>query len=235
LKFYRDKPRTLTVTAQLRPDGKDLVATCRLSADRTLKGSDTPQHTVHFTGSVRLSKQAAAPQTEPPVVRADGGPSVSHEDVYRLYFHGPAYRVVAEGWQDSGAAVAQLAADLPPNHEPADLPTVLTPRLLELCFQSAGLWDAGRTGLLALPGHVDRVLVYDAAAEATGAGPVVAVARALADGDTSGQGFDCLVLDGAGHVILRVEGYGTVPMPGTLPDEIRAPFQAMMSHVDVVP
>ena len=32
LKFYRDEPRTLTITALLRPDGDDLVAECRLSA-----------------------------------------------------------------------------------------------------------------------------------------------------------------------------------------------------------
>ena len=35
LKFYRDEPRTLTITALLRPDGDDLVAECRLSAERT--------------------------------------------------------------------------------------------------------------------------------------------------------------------------------------------------------
>ena len=81
---------------------------------------------------------------------------MARDDVYRLYFHGPAYQVVAEGWQDDGAAVAGSPTDLPPNHEPADLPTVLAPRLVELCFQTAGLWEAGRTGRLALPAHVER-------------------------------------------------------------------------------
>ena len=39
VKFYRDEPRTLTVTARVRPDGTDLVADCTLSAERTLPGT----------------------------------------------------------------------------------------------------------------------------------------------------------------------------------------------------
>jgi hypothetical protein len=129
--------------------GRDLVAECQLAADRTLPGSDVPRRTVYFTGSVRLSTQAAEQEKEQPLTLADGALVVSRAEVYRLYFHGPAYQVVAQGWQDRGAAVAQFAADLPPNHEPADQPTVVEPRLVELCFQTAGLWEAGRTGRLA--------------------------------------------------------------------------------------
>ena len=65
VKFYRDEPRTLTITALLRPDGDDLVAECRLTAERMLPGADKPQRTVHFTGSVRLT-------ADPPVIDDDG-------------------------------------------------------------------------------------------------------------------------------------------------------------------
>ncbi len=54
-----------------------------------------------------------------------------------------------------------MAADLPPNHQPADVPTVTDPRLIELCFQAAGVWEIGTTGILALPLHVDRVIPGD--------------------------------------------------------------------------
>ena len=112
LKFYRDEPRTLTVTALLRPDGDDLVAECRLSAERKVPGSDEPQRTVHFTGSVRLT-------AEPPALDADsvvpeGNSTLSPEQVYRLYFHGPAYQVVGEAWQHGDGAASRFAADLPP-------------------------------------------------------------------------------------------------------------------------
>ena len=69
LKFYRDEPRTVTVTALLRPDGDDLVAECRLSAERTLPGADQPQRTVHFTGSVRLTANP------PALADGDSGPT----------------------------------------------------------------------------------------------------------------------------------------------------------------
>jgi hypothetical protein len=227
LKFYRDEPRTLTVTALLGPDGEDLVADCSLAADRMLPGSVKPQRTVYFTGSVRLSPQARDTETDKPVSRADDAPAVAHDDVYRLYFHGPAYQVVAQGWQDDGTAVAQLASDLPPNHEPADLPTTLGPRLVELCFQTAGLWEAGRTGRLALPAHVGSVRLVGAPAEATGA--VVAVAREVSGGSGEPSSFDCAVLDEDGRVILRVEDYRTVALPAELPDDVRRPLETVMS------
>ncbi len=228
VKFYRDEPRTLTVTALVRPDGADLVADCSLAADRTLPGSDKPQRRIYFTGSVRLSTQARDAETATVVSRADDTPSVAHDDVYRLYFHGPAYQVVAEAWQGDEAAVARFATDLPPNHEPADLPTVLEPRLVELCFQAAGLWEAGRNGRLALPAHVGGVLLV-------GAAPVdmnstfVAVARPVTGGAAEPAGFDCAVFDDEGRVILRVEDYRTVALPGELPDEIRGPLEIAMA------
>ena len=39
--------------------------------------------------------------------------------IYRVYFHGPAYQVLAGVWRDGDATVGELAADLPPNHAPA--------------------------------------------------------------------------------------------------------------------
>jgi len=229
LKFYRDEPRTLTITALLRPDGADLVAECRLVAERMLPGSDTPQRQVHFTGSVRLRAQLPEPETAEQVMRADNVKAVGREDVYRLYFHGPTYQVVAESWQDDGAVVARFAADLPPNHKPEDLPTVLGPRLVELCFQAAGVWEAGRAGRLALPAHVGRVQVVGAPRTVEATGSAVAVVRAVSDG-AGPESFDCTVLDEKGQVVLRVEDYRTVPLPGELRPEVSAPLKAVMAE-----
>ena len=57
-KFYRDEPRTVTVTATYSQDGDDIVAECRLVGSRQLVGRDEPEVTVHFTGRVRLSPEA---------------------------------------------------------------------------------------------------------------------------------------------------------------------------------
>jgi len=216
VKFYRDEPRTLTITTLLRPDGADLVADCRLEAERILPGNDTPQRTVHFTGAVRLSRLAPEPETEP--VPAEGGPEVSKEDVYRLYFHGPAYQVVSSAWQHGSAAAARFAADLPANHEPTTDSAVLGPRLVELCFQTAGLWEAGVHGRLALPLHVGRVRLL---AEPVETGSLVAVTR------PAGDGFAGAVVDADGQVVLRLDDYRTVPLPEPIAEDVRAPIRSV--------
>jgi 3-hydroxymyristoyl/3-hydroxydecanoyl-(acyl carrier protein) dehydratase len=216
LKFYRDEPRTVTITALLRPDGADLVAECGLSAKRVLPGSDQPQWTVHFTGSVRLTAEAPALDSDATV--AEAGEALTPEQVYRLYFHGPAYQVVGSAWRQGVGAAARFAADLPAH---VDGPTLAGPRLVELCFQAAGLWEAGTEGRLALPAHVDAVRFSGQPAEKPG---LVATARPTGDG-----GFTCAVRDGAGAVVLRVDGYRTVPLPDPPPADVIAAIRAVMT------
>ena len=63
-----------------------------------------------------------------------------------MYFHGPAYQVLKRAWWDENGAVGEMAAGLPDNHHPSDQPLAMAPRLVELCFQTAGLWE------MAVPG-----------------------------------------------------------------------------------
>jgi hypothetical protein len=218
-KFYRDEPRTLTISALLVPDGDDLVAECRLTGERILHGGDAPQVTLHFTGKVRLAATAPAGERRP--LPAHEGASIGPDLVYRFYFHGPAYQVVGEAWRANGAAVAQLAGGLPAGHLPAELPTAIGPRLVELCFQAAGLYEAGTTGTLALPAGITRLgLLTDPGARP--AGPLVAVAG------PAGGGFDCAVLGADGQVVLRLDGYRTSPMPAPLADDVARPLHDVM-------
>jgi acyl transferase domain-containing protein/NADP-dependent 3-hydroxy acid dehydrogenase YdfG len=217
VKFYRDEPRTLRVTALLRPAGTEMVAECRLSAERTLPGGEV-QRTVHFTGSVRLAAQPYEPGHDDGEV-GPRSPELTPDEVYRLYFHGPAYRVVGSAWRQGDGAAARFADALP---DQAGEPTVTGPRLVELCFQTAGLWEAGREGRLALPAHVDAVRLGAEPAERPG---LLATARPDGRG-----GFDCVVRDEDGAVVLRVGGYRTVPMPDPVPDEVCAPFRSVMDR-----
>jgi NAD(P)-dependent dehydrogenase (short-subunit alcohol dehydrogenase family) len=214
VKFYRDEPRTLTITALVRPDGADLVADCALSAERTLPGSDSPQRTVHFTGKVRFSKEAAAPETWE--VPASQGQELTPTEVYRLYFHGPAYQVVGSAWKHNTGAASRFAADLPAG---AAQLTVAGPRLIELCFQTAGLWEAGTHARLALPAHVGRVRLL---AEPVESGELTAAAYPV-DG-----GYSCAVLDDTGKVIVRLDDYRTVPLPQPLPENVHRPIKSTM-------
>jgi acyl transferase domain-containing protein/nucleoside-diphosphate-sugar epimerase len=213
VKFYRDEPRTLTITALVRPDGPDLVADCALSAERLLPGDDRPQRTVHFTGRVRLTTAAPEPET---VAVPPEGAGLTPEQVYRLYFHGPAYQVVGAAWRQDGGAATRFAEGLPAG---AATPTVAGPRLVELYFQAAGLHEAGVHGRLALPLHVGRVRLLAPPVESP---DVVAVAT------PRGDGFDGTVLDGTGRVLLRIEDYRTVPLPQPIAPDVLAPIQSTM-------
>jgi 3-oxoacyl-(acyl-carrier-protein) synthase/NAD(P)-dependent dehydrogenase (short-subunit alcohol dehydrogenase family)/acyl carrier protein len=219
LKFYRDQPRTLRLIATFSSDVDDVIADCRLEASRTLVGHDEPETTVHFTGRVRLAPGAAEPM-EAPAAGDPSGPVVGRDAVYAVYFHGPAFQVLDAAWRSDGATVGRWADDLPPGHLPHDGETVAVPRLVELCFQTAGVAGLADSGVMALPAHVDR-LVLPAQPE-NGDGHLVARAVPGTDG-----AVDAVVVDGAGHVYARLEGYRTTAVPGGLDDSLLAPLRTL--------
>jgi NAD(P)-dependent dehydrogenase (short-subunit alcohol dehydrogenase family) len=223
-KLYRDEPRTALLEARFEPDGDDVLARCRLVGQRLLAGQSEPQVTTHFEATVRLATKAPAEPTPPPEpspARGEGDEVVSAPDIYRVYFHGPAYRVLDRAWGDHGRVIGMAAAALPGDHVPADRPFVLEPRLIELCFQTAGVWELGSAGRLGLPARVGRVTVVPGGGEAL---------EAIATPATGGQGFDISVIDAEGRARLLVEGYQTVPLPDGPGDELLAPFRAAMGN-----
>jgi NAD(P)-dependent dehydrogenase (short-subunit alcohol dehydrogenase family) len=218
-KFYRDEPRTLELRAQVR-DGGDgsLIADCELIGRRTLAGQGE-QVTRHFTGRARLARSAAPPPTTAAPGHDHAG--VGRDAVYRIYFHGPAYQVLEEAWRDNGTIAGRLAADLPPDHEPLSAPTMFVPRLIELCFQTAGVWEIGSEGRLALPTGIERVTRFAGADEP---GRLWALVTPRADG----TGIDADVVDEDGRVRVRLEGYRTIELPSSLDPGALAAIRAAM-------
>lgn len=43
-------------------------------------------------------------------------------------------------WRHGDGVAGRLARPLPPDHRPEELPTLMEPQLIELCFQTAGAW-----------------------------------------------------------------------------------------------
>jgi hypothetical protein len=103
--------------------------------------------------------------------------------------------------------VALMAAGLPPNASPATADTLAAPRLLELCFQAAGLWLLAKKETMGLPTALERASVYR---QEEGAKRLYATVTARANGEA----FDARVVDEAGHVYAEVVGYRTVALPG---------------------
>jgi hypothetical protein len=137
--------------------------------------------------------------------------------IYRLYFHGPAYQVVRRAWRDGDRIVGQLSDTLPAHHEPPERPLTMAPRWIELCFQTAGLWEMGVQGRMGLPRHLDRVTVSSTPVAAEG------TLFAVVTPSPNGSSFDVDVVDSAGKCCAHVSGYRTVTFrENVVPDAFEA-------------
>ena len=251
-KFYRSEARTVTIQAIFAPCGDGLIASCKLTGSRTLPNQAEPQITTHFTGRVRLTKHPASAgfglagqehspleRPLPEAVTAPHGSTMEASDIYRLYFHGPAYRVLERAWRDGNRIVGQMAKSLPTHHQPPERPTTVSPRLIELCFQTAGLWEMSAQGRMGLPSHIHQVCVRPAS-DPDGAGVLAAEGHpeavnqdaavaertifAVVTPDPEHGSFDAEVVDAAGNPYVHLRGYRTAALPNIIDS---APLKAL--------
>ncbi len=219
-KFYRSQPRTVILRADFTAEGGDIVADCRLMGSRLLHGQSEPEVTTHFTARVRLVSAPSKAEKREAVVAPTNG-KVTAADIYRLYFHGPAYQVMESSWRAGNEVIGRYASNLPANHEPGSLPTLVAPRLIELCFQTAGMWELATQARMGLPYRVDRLSIHRPS-EAAQAG-LHSVVTPNADG-----GFDARVVDKDGNVWLALCGYRTMALPDPVDDSLLEPLRAVL-------
>jgi hypothetical protein len=211
-KFYRMEPQTLFLSGIARPAaGSELVADVTLRSVRDLgKPGLPPQEKTHFTAKVRLSPEGA----EPPVVAFEPPPAeslpIGATDIYRIYFHGPAFQVLERAQVDGERAVGLMSDALPANTSRGDA-SVMAPRLIELCFQTAGVWDIKTNGTMALPLALKSVTTYRPEAYANGNR-----LYALVEAREGGEAYYARVVDDRGTVYVELEGYRTVELPGVV-------------------
>ncbi|HUO15262.1 MAG TPA: SDR family oxidoreductase [Verrucomicrobiae bacterium] len=220
-KFYRSEPRTVTVEAAIHPQSGTLLADCRLTGCRSLPNQAEPQVTTHFSARVRLTKQLPN-VVAMPLPGSPGGHTVEAANIYRLYFHGPAYQVVERTWWDGKRITGLMAKGLPANHLPSERPTVMAPRLIELCFQTAGVWEMGVQGRMGLPQHLDylSLLLTPESAEIR--------FYAVVTPDRGRGSFDAEVVDEKGNCYLQLSGYRTVAISDAMDAERLKALQAAM-------
>jgi hypothetical protein len=151
------------------------------------------------------------------------GSIVEANEIYRLYFHGPAYQVVEKAWWDGKRIVGLFANGLPENHRPSDLSTLVAPRLIELCFQTAGLWEMGIQGRMGLPLHIRQVNLFNAPE------PVEGRLYAVVTPNPKQETFDADVVDTKGSLYLRLCGYLTVALPNSIGAEPLKALQEAMT------
>ena len=109
-----------------------------------------------------------------------------------------------------------MATGLPGNHHPPERTTVMAPRLIELCFQTAGLWEMSKHSRMGLPQHIDRVCLGREAELAEG--PLYAFVTPYEK-----EGFGAEVVDTAGNRYVHLSGYLVVSLPdAVIPEALKA-------------
>jgi acyl transferase domain-containing protein/acyl carrier protein/NAD(P)-dependent dehydrogenase (short-subunit alcohol dehydrogenase family) len=218
-KFYRNQPRTVVVRADFHAENGDIVADCQLIGSRTLHGQTEPEVTTHFTGRVRLVSEKPEPVREEPVAENTGSAKVESSHVYSLFFHGPAYQVVDSAWQAGDSVVGLFAKTLPPNHEPAELPTIVSPRSIELCFQTVSLSILALQERLGLP-YSFREISF-ASSPGKGAGKIFySVVSSNPDGS-----YEAKLVDDKGNVYLTLHEYRIMELPDPVQPDLLKPLK----------
>ncbi len=157
-KFHRMKPATLHLAAVGRPGAGDtLVVEVQLSS-RLQPGPGMPvQERLHFRGRVLVDRAAVPRKTV--TFRPPAEVTVDDSSIYRVYFHGPAYQVLQGVRLDDCCAVGVLRPELPPNARQVDAAELVLPRLVELCFQTAGIFDIAHRHVFGLPAGLESLRV----------------------------------------------------------------------------
>jgi hypothetical protein len=218
-KFYRGQPRVVTVHANFYPDKEDIIAECSLLGSRTLHGQSEPEVTTHFTGRVRLVAGPVAAGKESNIPALEDGLKAEGAQVYRVFFHGPAYQVIDSAWRKDDQVIGLFAKNLPSNHEPADQPLAVSPRFIEMCFQTASLTGLVLQSRLGLP-YAFRELKLAAPPDSALDGTYFAVVESNPDGS-----YDVKVVDGQGNVPMILRGYQTMDLPDPIRADLLDPLQ----------
>ena len=222
VKFYRDQPRRLTWMGKVTAQENGLAAAISLESDLELR-SRAKEHLLHFSGTVLLDKpgNAAQPMTGVPLDWNETS-LLKKEDIYRLFTHGPAFQVLDGVCRTRDGLTGRLQMERPPLS--ADFPTPLNePSLVELCMQTAGVWQVGMTGGLGLPQAIQSLHLYP---WETDPGQLYARVRPVsgADGQTT---YDAEVIDAQGHIYLQMTGFRLAALPYSAAPDLLRPFQAL--------
>ena len=222
-KFYRNEPRRVTWIAHTVRESLGLVVYVTLESSRALKtGSD--EHMKHFSGKVYLVLQETeVKEVNTNAPKWNGSYTVKPEDIYRLYFHGPAFQVLA-GVQRSGDTVLGKLNKKLPAFTSEEHALLSTPTLVELCFQTAGIWEIGKTGMMALPHSIESLTFYPLSVN----GAAIYAEVKPVQTENGGLHFNARVVDAKGRVYLELKEYRTTPLSDSVEKELLAPLQELV-------
>jgi len=226
-KFYRNEPRHITWIALPERTRNGLRVSIRLESINPSRLVHDQPPMLHFTGNVYLTPAHQASQTlvaAPP--KWNGRYTLPENEIYKLYFHGPAFQVLEGVQKDKDGLLGKLSTSLPPfTSQPVWLGT--NPILIELCLQTAGIYEIGKTGALSLPQSIHKVRFYR---RETNGVPIFAQIQAVQTED--GLQFNSRVIDEKGRIYLELLEYRTSTLPSQIEKPLLAPLERLLNEED---
>jgi hypothetical protein len=224
-KFYRNEPRHITWKAMPERTKEGLRVSIRLESINPSRLVQEHKPVLHFTGNVYLTPSHQASQAlvaSPPLW--NGKYTLAEHEIYKLYFHGPAFQVLEGVQRDKGGLLGKLSTKLPPfTSQPVWLDT--NPILIELCLQTAGIYEIGKTGALSLPQSINKVRFYR---RETNGVPIYAQVQAIQTDE--GLKFNSRVIDEKGRIYLELMEYRTSTLPSQIERPLLAPIERLLTE-----
>jgi acyl transferase domain-containing protein/acyl carrier protein/phosphopantetheinyl transferase len=202
VKLHKGEPTDLIITAEPLDDHH---VRCVLESERTARTGRTLR-TTHFEAVIAVGLMEAIDPL-PPAFFAEE--PLTRDDIYRRFFHGPVFRVLAEA-ESVGETALMATAVL--THAPVGDGLLTAPLVLEAAFQAAGLHRMATRGLMALPASIDLLQLDHVPTDGAPLSIMVS---------TNGDAYDIDVDSNEGNV-LRVRGFRMVDT-GPLPEGDRIP------------
>ena len=141
-----------------------------------------------------------------------------------MFFHGPAFQILSGAGANEEGVVATLNTAL--LHNLAEENTYLvTPMLIESCFQTVGLYEAGLSGRIALPASVGAVTVYENTINGL---PLYSEITPQIRGDE--VGYSARVVDAEGNLYVEIDDYRTVKQAVDAEESVLAPIRNMVNE-----
>ena len=220
-KFYGNRSRAMAWKAGATRVQEGLRVDVTLESD-TERVMGKVDHVQHFKGQVYLTlKDIVTPNNAVPPKWGKNN-EVTAAEIYQLFFHGPSFQVLEAAQRSGNNVLGRFNNSLIDIN--ADEPGLFTtPLLIELCFQTAGLWEAGSTGNLGLPHSIGKLRVYRNVINGT------SIFAEVKPKEVDGQlFFDARVVDSKGNVYLDLSDYRTTPQVDTPEDHHLMPMKVLV-------
>jgi hypothetical protein len=193
--------------------------------------SNAGQVVRHFEAEVSFATSFPHTTPPPPPLKAldfAGIEPVLCDEVYELFFHGPAFRVVSKAWFNGDTMKCELNPHLPPltgealGYDSERDRLQASPQWIELGLQTAGLFEIATNARMMIPKQIGRIEFFCADQSHRPEKVFAITQKSLVtevDRDDSG-GMDMELHDSTGGLMLKISQYRTCPLP--FPSDQRA-------------